>query len=178
MTGQAFAAARPPTAARGTPSGGCAGRSRPRLRRRRWPRPAPRSTSTATSKHAPDPLGHAVLTVVVCLSFVGTGLVALRRRPYVRFGLLLAAVGFASLLGALHDANGAVPYTIGVLAANLVFAVLVHALSRFRTAGSHRGANRLSSLVAYVDVLVLQARRRALRPADAVAQRPPAQRSP
>ena len=34
-------------------------------------------------------------------------LLALRRPPYVRFGLLLVAVGFASLLGALHEANGA-----------------------------------------------------------------------
>ncbi|HSP72361.1 MAG TPA: hypothetical protein VLN26_08330, partial [Gaiellaceae bacterium] len=86
---------------------------------------------TAVSRHAPDPRGHALLTVVVCLSFVGAGLVALRRPPYVRFGLLLAAVGFTSLLGALHDANGAVPYTIGVLTSNLVFAVLVHALLAF-----------------------------------------------
>ena len=84
--------------------------------------------TTLTSRHAPHPLSHAVLTVVVCASFVGAGLLAVRRRLYGSFGLLLAAVGFASLLGALHDANGRVPYAVGVLTANLVFAVLVHAL--------------------------------------------------
>ena len=65
--------------------------------------------TTAVSNHAPNPAGHAALTVVVCLSFVGTGLLALRRSPYVRFGLLLVAAGFAALLGALHDANDAAP---------------------------------------------------------------------
>src|SRR5262249_34528448 len=67
--------------------------------------PAAGVYSTAVSRHAPSPVGHATLTVVVCLTFVGTGLLALRRPPYVRFGLLLVAAGFASLLGSLHDAN-------------------------------------------------------------------------
>ena len=53
--------------------------------------------------------------VVVCLTFVAAGVVALRRPPYARFGLLLAAVGLSALLGALHDANAALPYTVGVL---------------------------------------------------------------
>src|SRR5262249_4339473 len=86
---------------------------------------------TAVSRHAPNPAGHAALNVVVCLTFVGTGLLALRRPPYVRFGLLLAAAGFSALLGALHDANNAYLYTIGVVTANLVFAVIVHALLAF-----------------------------------------------
>ena len=49
----------------------------------------------AVSKIAPRPVAQCMLTVLVCLSFVGTGVVALRLRPYARFGLLLAAVGFA-----------------------------------------------------------------------------------
>jgi PAS domain S-box-containing protein len=111
---------------------------------------------TAVSRHAPNPAGHAFLSVVVCLSFVGAGLLALRRPPYVRFGLLLAAVGLSTLLGALHDANGAVVYTIGVLTANLVFAVLVHALLAFPRGRLGSRSNRLLALVAYVDVLALQ----------------------
>jgi PAS domain S-box-containing protein len=113
--------------------------------------------TTAVSRHAPYPLGHALLTVVVCLSFVGAALVALRRPPYVRFGALLAAVGFASLLGALHDANGAVAYTIGVLTSNLVFAVLVQALLAYPGEGSSSRSTRLLALAAYADVLALQA---------------------
>jgi signal transduction histidine kinase/PAS domain-containing protein len=113
--------------------------------------------TTAVSRHAPHPLGHAVLTVIVCLSFVGSGLLALRRPPYIRFGVLLAAVGFASLLGALHDANSPVPYTIGVLTANLVFAVLLHALLAFPHGRLHSPRNRVLVVAAYLDVLALQA---------------------
>ncbi len=111
---------------------------------------------TAVSRHAPHPTGHALLSVVVCVSFVGAGLLALRRPPYVRFGVLLAAVGFSSLLGALHDANGAIPYTIGVLTSNLVFAVLVYALLAFPYGRLGSRTNRLLVLVAFVDVLALQ----------------------
>jgi signal transduction histidine kinase len=112
---------------------------------------------SAASHHAPNPVGHAVLSVVVCSSFVGAGLLALRRPPYVRFGLLLVAVGFASLLGALHDANNAYLYTIGVLTANLVFAVLVHALLALPGGRLRSRTSRLMVLVAYLNVLVLQA---------------------
>jgi PAS domain S-box-containing protein len=112
---------------------------------------------TAGSRHAPNPTGHEFLSVVVCLSFVGAGLLALRRPPYVPFGVLLAAVGFSSLLGAFHDANGATLYTIGVLTANLVFAVLVYALLAFPHGRLGSRTNRLLVLVAFVDVLVLQA---------------------
>ena len=112
---------------------------------------------TAASRHAPDPLGHAILTVTVCLGFVGAGLVALRQRPYVRFGLLLAAVGFSSLLGSLHDANDAVAYTIGVLTSNLVFAVLLQTLLGFPHGRLRTRWSRALAAAAYVDVLAVQA---------------------
>ncbi len=113
--------------------------------------------ATATSNHAPAPAGHAALTVVVCLSFVGTGLLALRRSPYVRFALLLVAAGFAALLGALHDANDATLYTTGVLTANLFFAVIVHALLAFPKGRLGSRTSRLLVVAAYVDVLAVQA---------------------
>ena len=111
---------------------------------------------SAVSRHAPNPVSHALLTAVVCLSFVAAAVIALRRPPYVRFGLLLAAVGFSSLLGALHDANGATPYTLGVLTSNLVFAVLLHALLAFPTGRLGSRANRWLAAAAYADVLGLQ----------------------
>src|SRR5262249_46633230 len=83
--------------------------------------------------------------------------IALRRPPYVRFGLLLVAVGFASLLGALHDANNAYVYTVGVLTANLVFAVIVHALLAFPKGRLGTRGSRALVIAAYVDVLALQA---------------------
>ena len=111
----------------------------------------------ATSRYSPNPAGHAVLCVVLCLSFVGAGLLGVRSPPYLRFGLLLVGVGFASLLGALYDANGAVPYTIGIFTANIVFAALVHSLLAFPHGRLGSRTNRALALAAYVDVLVFQA---------------------
>jgi len=110
-----------------------------------------------TSNHAPGPYTHAALSVVLCITFVGAGLLALSTPAYGRFGLLLAAVGFTSLLGALHDANGAVAYTAGVFWANLVFAVLVETVLAYPDGvlGSRR--SRLLVAAAYLNVVVLQA---------------------
>jgi PAS domain S-box-containing protein len=112
---------------------------------------------SAMSRHGPHVAAHAALTAVVSLSFAAAAAVALRRPPYVRFGGLLAAVGFASLIGSLHDANAAVPYTIGVIGSNLVFAVLVHALLALTRGRITSPRKRLLAAVAYLDVLVLQA---------------------
>jgi PAS domain S-box-containing protein len=112
--------------------------------------------TSAVSRHAPQPASHAVVTVVVCLSFVCAGIFALRQPPYVRFGWLLAAVGFSSLFGALHDANNAVLYTIGVVTANLVFAVLVHAMLAFPHGHLGSARSRIVVIAAYANVLVLQ----------------------
>ncbi|HEY7603003.1 MAG TPA: PAS domain S-box protein, partial [Gaiellaceae bacterium] len=111
----------------------------------------------AVSRIAPHPVGQSLLTAVVCLTFVGTGALALRLQPYARFGLLLAAVGFASLISVLHEANDAVPYTVGVLASNVVFAVLVHAFLAFPSGRLRARSVRLLAAAAYVNVLALQA---------------------
>jgi signal transduction histidine kinase/PAS domain-containing protein len=111
----------------------------------------------STSRYSPNPVGHAVLSVVLCLSFVGAGLLGVRSPPFLRFGLLLVGVGFSSLFGALYDANGAVPYTIGVFTANIVFATLVHSLLAFPHGRLGTRTNRALALAAYVDVLAFQA---------------------
>ncbi|HZT15595.1 MAG TPA: histidine kinase [Gaiellaceae bacterium] len=111
----------------------------------------------SVSRIAPNPPVQALLTALVCLAFVGAGVLALRLRPYARFGMLLAAVGFASLISVLHEANDAVPYTIGVFASNLVFAVLVHALLAYPSGRLGVAGRRLLVAAAYVDVLALQA---------------------
>ena len=112
----------------------------------------------AVSRISPDPVVQSSLTAIVCLVFVGAGVVALRLRPYARFGLLLAAVGFTSLFSVLHEANGAAAYTTGVLSSNLVFAVLAARAARIpERPRSSTTASRLLVAAAYADVLVLQA---------------------
>jgi hypothetical protein len=52
----------------------------------------------SVSRIAPHPVGQGALSAIVCFAFVGAGAYALRLRPYARFGVLLAAVGFTSLI--------------------------------------------------------------------------------
>jgi len=111
----------------------------------------------AVSRIAPDPVAQSLLTALVCLTFVGAGVAALRLQPYGRFGPLLAAVGFASLISVLHEANDAVAYTIGVFASNLVLAVLVHALLAYPSGRLVTRRDRLIVVTAYLNVVVLQA---------------------
>jgi signal transduction histidine kinase len=110
----------------------------------------------AVSRIAPSPVAQSLLTALVCLTFVGAGVAALRLRPYAGFGFLLAAVGFASLISVLHEANGAVLYTIGVFASNVVFAVLLHALLAYPS-GRLGPISRRLVVAAYLNVIVLQA---------------------
>jgi PAS domain S-box-containing protein len=110
----------------------------------------------AVSRIAPNPVAESLLTALVCLTFVGTGVAALRVRPYARFGLLLAAIGFASLISVLHEANDAAVYTVGLLASNVVFAVLVHALLAYPS-GRLGPISRRVLVVAYLSVIVMQA---------------------
>jgi PAS domain S-box-containing protein len=111
----------------------------------------------AVSRIAPSPVAQSLLTALVCLSFVGAGVVALRLRPYAsRFALLLAAVGFASLISVLHEANGAAAYTVGVFASNVVFAVLVFALLAYPS-GRLGPISRRVIAAAFFSVIALQA---------------------
>jgi len=111
----------------------------------------------AVSRIAPNPVGQSLLTALVCLTFVGAGVVALRLRPYAaRFGLLLAAVGFASLISVLHEANDAAPYTVGVFASNIVFAVLVCALLAYPS-GRLGPISQRVIVFAFLNVILLQA---------------------
>jgi signal transduction histidine kinase len=85
----------------------------------------------------------AAIFLFVGWSFVGTGLFAWWRRPESRFGLLMAAVGFAWFLGALVSADDPWLFTAGVLLANLHAAVFAHMLlaypdGRLQTVGVRR----------------------------------------
>ena len=111
----------------------------------------------AVSRIAPHPVAQSFFTALVCLTFVGTGAAALRLQPYARFGLLLSAVGLAALISVLHDANHALPYTLGVFASNVVFAVLVHALLAYPSGRLGSRGARLLVAAAYLNTLGVQA---------------------
>jgi signal transduction histidine kinase len=111
----------------------------------------------AVSRIAPAPVPQSLLTALVCLTFVGTGLAALRRPPYARFGLLLVAVGFASLVSVLHDANDAAAYTVGLFGSNLVYAVLLHALLAYPSGRLGSTGRRVLVAAAYFAAIALQA---------------------
>jgi PAS domain S-box-containing protein len=109
----------------------------------------------AVSRIAPNPAAQSLLTALVCLTFAGAGVAALRLRPYARFGLLLAAVGFASLISVLHEANAPAPYTIGVIGSNVLYPVFLHALLAY-PGGRLAAVSRRLVAAAYVLVLGLQ----------------------
>jgi PAS domain S-box-containing protein len=75
----------------------------------------------ATSHHEPHKIATTALALTAGISFVVSGLIALRRRPENRVGLYLAAVGYLWFLGALGDANNNTVWTVGTFVSNLAF---------------------------------------------------------
>jgi PAS domain S-box-containing protein len=86
---------------------------------------------TFTSDHEESPWLVATVNLVAVWAFIGSGLLAWARRPDNRFGLLMTAVGFAWLTGALSESNSSIPFTLGMVLAGLFVAVFVHALLAF-----------------------------------------------
>jgi signal transduction histidine kinase len=84
------------------------------------------------STHDDAPARTVVLILVLSLSFVAAGLVALTRSPG-RFGGLMCAVGLAVPLAALADANASIPFTVGLVIGSVWIGLLVHALIAFPT---------------------------------------------
>jgi PAS domain S-box-containing protein len=86
---------------------------------------------TFTSNHEDTPWLVAATHLVAVWAFIGSGLVAWARRPENRFGVLLTAVGFAWLLGALSESNRSIPFTLGWILGAIFLAVFIHALLAF-----------------------------------------------
>ena len=75
----------------------------------------------ATSNHEPHKAATIALALTAGVSFIGSGLVAIRRRPANRTGRYLAAVGYLWLFASLTDANNDVVWTAGSILSNLAF---------------------------------------------------------
>jgi signal transduction histidine kinase len=99
----------------------------------------------------PIPAVDLTLNVAVGLAWVGAGLVAWARRPELRIGQLMCAVGFAWWA---EDPwwLSALPLTIAALLENLVLPVALHAVLAFPD-GRLRGRRRTLVIAAYVLVL-------------------------
>ena len=84
----------------------------------------------ASSDHISRPGLSIVIGLVICWSFIGTGLYAWWRRPTNRFGALMTAVGFTFALGVLTASDNQVVFTIGVLLSSVYFVVFAHMVRR------------------------------------------------
>jgi hypothetical protein len=98
----------------------------------------------------------AAVTLVAALSFVGSGLVAWRRRPGVWTGPLMVAAGFCLFAGSLANFDSAVPFTIGLVLAPLPAAILAHLVLSFPEGRLHSPAERVVVAGAYFVTLPLQ----------------------
>jgi signal transduction histidine kinase len=91
------------------------------------------------SDHAgPEPGLQVALLDWIVLSYVFSGLVAWWRRPDSRFGRLMVAGGYLTLLSCLSSANGDPWFTFGLTVDLLPFAVFLHVYLAFPT-GHLRG---------------------------------------
>ena len=98
----------------------------------------------------------AAVTLVAALSFVGSGLVAWRRRPDVWTGALMVAAGFALFAGSLANSDSALPFTIGLVLAPLPSAIIAHLILSFPEGRLHSTLERLVVAGAYFVVFVVQ----------------------
>jgi PAS domain S-box-containing protein len=108
----------------------------------------------ATSEREPHKVATTALALTAGLSFVASGLIALRRRPDNRTGLYLAAVGYLWFFGALGDANSDVVWTVGAFVGNLAFVPFAALVLSFPTGWLTRRIDRLLVRITAAFVLI------------------------
>jgi signal transduction histidine kinase len=99
----------------------------------------------------------AVVTLVGGLSFVGSRLVAWRRRPEVWTGPLMVTGGVAIFAGSLANyADAAMPFTIGLVLIPLPAAIICHLILTFPEGRLHSWFERVVVAGAYFTALIAQ----------------------
>jgi signal transduction histidine kinase len=93
---------------------------------------------------------NAFLALLIGWSFLGAGLYAWWRRPYNRFGALMAAVAFAWFLSILAASTSRVGFTIGLFFGVLYLAVLIHMLLAYPSGRLETGRQVALVCVGYV----------------------------
>jgi PAS domain S-box-containing protein len=108
----------------------------------------------ATSEREPHKVATTALALTAGLSFIASGLIALRRRPENRTGLYLAAVGYLWFFGALGDANNDTVWTASVFVGNLAFVPFAALVLSFPTGRLRPRPDRLLVRLTAAFVLV------------------------
>jgi signal transduction histidine kinase len=109
------------------------------------------------SDHAgTEPGLQAALLDWIVLSYVFSGLVAWWRRPENRFGPLMIAAGFLTLLTCLSSASAELPLTIGQAVDLLPFAVFLHVFLAFPSGRLRGRPERVLVAAAYLIAVGLE----------------------
>jgi signal transduction histidine kinase len=98
----------------------------------------------------------AALTLIAGLSFVGSGLIAWRRRPEARTGPLMIAAGFFMFVESLAQSDEPLPFTVGNALGGVTIAVVAHLVLAFPEGRLHSRAERFLVAAIYFDAVVLQ----------------------
>jgi signal transduction histidine kinase len=114
------------------------------------------SVAVFTGTNADAPVRTGVLTLVIGLSFVGAGVVALHRRPENRAGAVMVATGFLWFLAQLGYADSDFLNTVGT-ATELLFVIgFAYLLLSFPDGRLHSPFERVLIGIGLFDVAVLQ----------------------
>jgi signal transduction histidine kinase len=109
-----------------------------------------------TSDHVTDPGIRGALNAWIVLGYVFAGLVAWARRPRSRLGPLMIAAGFGMFLSSLQSANGALPFTIGVLFDLAAAVLFLHVFLAFPDGRLHGPLERAVVEAGYFTAFGLQ----------------------
>ena len=97
-------------------------------------------------------LAFAMLGLTVTWSFVIAGLVAWRRRPGNRTGLLMIAIGFSWAGAALSDSPDDLVFTLGLLVGDVWPGLLVHLLLAYPSGRLDRRSRFLVAVAYFITV--------------------------
>jgi signal transduction histidine kinase len=109
-----------------------------------------------TSNHEDQKAAAAILSPLIGLSFIGTGVFAWWRRPLNRFGLLMMGVGYAWFIAGLAASNNATVFTIGSYVAPLYLVVVIQMVLAFPTGRLETLGQRVTIIAGYLDALAVR----------------------
>jgi signal transduction histidine kinase len=108
------------------------------------------------SDHEDQKVLTAIVTPIVGLAFIGTGVFAWWRRPLNRFGLLMTSVGFGYFLGGLTESNNPTVFTLASYIGPLYIVTVVQMVLSFPTGRLETLGQRAVIAAGYLDVLLVR----------------------